>query len=274
MKRQAEAQGRTYPSRRTGSAAAFLAVVLTLAIAVLPAASAQAAISATAAPIGSANSGSYLVTITNEGQKSESPPTIVTLIELSSGEAATGIVPGECHYGQPVAGTVIGCSVGLGAKLQVCYNGPAPSAVSEFGYDMQHVQLSLAGPVAACPVSGFVPRSSGGASGGGGAGDVGSSGDAKPLTLGKITDHAKKGTATLNVTVPGPGSVKLSGQGVKGQTAKAKGAGQVSLTVKAKGNSAATLAKTGKVTLHVSVTFTPSGGSATTLKKNVKLLKN
>ena len=76
------------------------------------------------------------------------------------------------------------------------------------------------------------------------------------------------------MTVPGAGSVRLSGQGVKGQTVKAKSAGPVSLTVKAKGNSAATLAKTGKVTLHVSVTFTPSGGSPTTLKKNVKLLKS
>ena len=134
---------------------------------------ASAAISATAAPIGSASSGSYLVTVANEGPKTEG----VILIELAGSETATGIVPGDCVYGQPVAGSVIGCpQIEAGATLQVCYNGPQTEKVEVFYAGAPAIPLSTVGPVASCPLAGFVPKSTGEGEGSAGTGGGGSGG--------------------------------------------------------------------------------------------------
>ncbi len=98
------------------------------------------------------------------------------------------------------------------------------------------------------------------------------------FSLGKPKLNKKKGTATLNVEVPNPGSLVLGGKGVKGASttgaviSKAVGAaGTVKLVIKAKGKQKKKLKKKGKVKLKTKITFTPTGGDPATQTKKLKL---
>jgi hypothetical protein len=102
------------------------------------------------------------------------------------------------------------------------------------------------------------------------------------FTIGAAKKNKKKGTARLAVTVPGPGSLALSGKGVKAQQASATGplaaktvaaTGAVTLLIKAKGEKKRTLNEKGKVKLNVAVTYTPTGGDPSTQSVKVKLKK-
>jgi hypothetical protein len=99
------------------------------------------------------------------------------------------------------------------------------------------------------------------------------------FTLGKVKRNKKKGTATINLTVPNPGELTGSGKGVKAssagqaQTSKAVAAGPTKLLISAKGKKLKKLKKTGKVKLKVAITYTPTGGQPNTQAKKVKLIK-
>jgi hypothetical protein len=104
------------------------------------------------------------------------------------------------------------------------------------------------------------------------------------FTIGKLKRNRHKGTAILPVSVPDPGTLTLTGRGVKTQrtapaaraiTSKAvAAAGTVKLLIKAKGKAKHKLGKTGKVKAKVNVTFTPTGGVSNTQSKRVKLIKD
>jgi hypothetical protein len=103
---------------------------------------------------------------------------------------------------------------------------------------------------------------------------------ASAFSFGKVKDNKKKGTATITVNVPGPGTVDLAGKGVKNQRSGGavaskvvSAAGPVQLLVKPKGKVKHKLAKKGKAKVKVSVTYTPSGGNAATQSERVKLVK-
>jgi hypothetical protein len=96
--------------------------------------------------------------------------------------------------------------------------------------------------------------------------------------------NKKTGTATLAVVVPGPGTLSLTGKGVKAQrtgreatASKAVStAGVVNLLVKVKGKAKKKLNKTGKAKVKVKVTYTPTGdapGVPSIKTKSVKLRK-
>jgi hypothetical protein len=100
-----------------------------------------------------------------------------------------------------------------------------------------------------------------------------------------VAVNKKKGTATLAAVVPGPGTLSLTGRGVKtqrtvgGATASknATSAGLVNLLIKAKGKAKKKLNKTGKAKVKVKVTYTPSGdapGVPNVKTKSVKLIKS
>ena len=99
------------------------------------------------------------------------------------------------------------------------------------------------------------------------------------VTVGTTTRHKKKGTATLHLTLPNPGELTASGNGVKatlaGQavTSKPVGAGQAQLLIKATGKKKRKLNETGKVKLNVGITYTPTGGDPSTQSVKVKLKK-
>lgn len=100
------------------------------------------------------------------------------------------------------------------------------------------------------------------------------------FTFGKLKRNTHKVTATLPVNVPGPGSLSLTGSGVKtqrggGATASrtVTAAGTVKLLVKATGAKRHRLKKKGKVKVGLNVTFTPTYGDPNTRSERVKLIK-
>ena len=103
----------------------------------------------------------------------------------------------------------------------------------------------------------------------------------KPIfAVGKTKLDKKKGTATIPVDVPGPGTLALSGKDIASQRPlrarhdkPVSGAGTVKLTVKAKGKAKKKLKKKGKVKVKVTITFAPTGGEAASQVKSVKLRK-
>ena len=83
--------------------------------------------------------------------------------------------------------------------------------------------------------------------------------------------NKKKGTAKLQVKVPGPGSLKLAGKSLAKSKATPDQASKVKLKVAPKGKLKKKLRKRGKLTVKPSITFTPDGGEAATKKATVKL---
>ena len=99
------------------------------------------------------------------------------------------------------------------------------------------------------------------------------------FSLGRIARNKKRGTATLEATVPNPGDLTLGGKGVKSAqggtavTSKAVGGGPVTVKIRAKGKKKRKLSQTGRVKLNVAITYTPLGGSPRTDSAKVKLRK-
>jgi hypothetical protein len=75
----------------------------------------------------------------------------------------------------------------------------------------------------------------------------------------------------LAVSVPGAGTVVLTGKGVKKASAVAKAAGKFSLTIRVAGKAGQKLTETGKVELRLKITFTPAAGAPGTQTKKVTL---
>jgi hypothetical protein len=106
------------------------------------------------------------------------------------------------------------------------------------------------------------------------------------FTLGKVEQNRRKGTAKLPVTVPGPGTLTLSGKGVKARTAagpvaqtSVAAAGTVELTIKPKGKTKGKLLSSHKAKVSANVTFVPSAiaehpaGDRSTQTVKVKLIQ-
>ena len=102
---------------------------------------------------------------------------------------------------------------------------------------------------------------------------------ANTVTVGATTLNKKKGTATLNLTLPNAGDLTASGKGVTASSAggalisKAVGAGAAQLLIKAKGKKKRKLNDTGKVKLNVTITYTPQNGNPASQTVKVKLKK-
>jgi hypothetical protein len=98
------------------------------------------------------------------------------------------------------------------------------------------------------------------------------------FTFGRVTLNKRNGTAKLPVAVLDAGNLTLAGKGIvpihKAKSShKAVTAGTTKLKVKAKGKAARTLKKKGKVRVTAKVTFTPTGGTARTQTKRIKLVR-
>jgi hypothetical protein len=97
------------------------------------------------------------------------------------------------------------------------------------------------------------------------------------VTLGTTAFNKKKGTATLSLTIPNPGQLTLSGDGV------AAGAGSVltgpvatgpaQVSIRATGKKKKRLKDKGKVTLNVTIAYTPANGDPGKQSIQVKLKK-
>lgn len=96
------------------------------------------------------------------------------------------------------------------------------------------------------------------------------------VSLGKPKINKKKGTATLPVTVPGAGKLKIadvkkSKKRIKAKTLTATAAGTLKLPVKPTKSARKTLTNKGKLKIKVAVTFTPTGGLAATTTRKLTL---
>ena len=94
----------------------------------------------------------------------------------------------------------------------------------------------------------------------------------------KTQTNQRRGTATLTLDLPNPGELSVSGNGVKAasnahEATTVPAPGPANVLVQAKGRQKGALNRTGKVKLNVTITFTPTGGSAHTQGTKVKLRK-
>jgi hypothetical protein len=92
------------------------------------------------------------------------------------------------------------------------------------------------------------------------------------FTVGGLKRNKVKGTATLPVTVPGPGTLALRGRHIAPRDLSA-GDGTSTLLIKATGSARKRLKKKGKVVVFPKITYTPTGGTSASLERKVKLKK-
>jgi hypothetical protein len=184
--------------------------------------------------------------------------------------------------GSPVSTNVLAWSPD-GAKI--AYEGGNAEGLYTMNVEGFERQPLVEGVFSPYPSWAPVPGSSGGGEAGGGAGGSGGSSTPQPaapapiapskpsnkIGFGKVKLNKVKGTAKLTLVLPGPGSVKLIGKGVKKVVKSAKAAGNLSIPVVALGKAKATLGTTGTVKLALKITFTPVGGSANTQSHPLKL---
>lgn len=104
--------------------------------------------------------------------------------------------------------------------------------------------------------------------------DPGSTTPSNDISFGEVDKNKKKGTATLGVIVPGSGQLSLAEtEKVKGASARATAAGEVTLPVRPKGPAKEKVREDGKAKVTADVTFTPDGGTANTESTKVKLVR-
>jgi virginiamycin B lyase len=96
---------------------------------------------------------------------------------------------------------------------------------------------------------------------------------ANTFKLGKVKLNKKKGTALLTVPTVWPGRVIAAGKGVKRTSRRAGGVGKVKLLIRAKRKKLRRLNRAGRVRLRVRVTHRPAGGTATSKRKRIRLVK-
>ena len=95
------------------------------------------------------------------------------------------------------------------------------------------------------------------------------------FSLSGLRRNKKKGTAALTFDVPNPGQLTASGKGVEAAagTGKSVNAGTAKLLIRAKGKQRTTLDATGRVKLKPKISYTPTGGEASTQSLRVKLIR-
>jgi len=91
--------------------------------------------------------------------------------------------------------------------------------------------------------------------------------------FGKLIRNKKKGTAKLKVKVPYAGKLTLTGKKVKKVKRSAKKAGTVILNIRPKPKAKKALAAVGTAKVRIKVTFKPTGGTARSKGRSVKLIQ-
>lgn len=95
------------------------------------------------------------------------------------------------------------------------------------------------------------------------------------FTIGAVTPNLSTGTARLTINTPGPGMLTLSGAGVRpAKVTTPSSAGTVKLTVQATGKARRTLDRLGRLKVKLTITFTPTGGTARRRATTVVLKKH
>jgi hypothetical protein len=177
---------------------------------------------------------------------------------------------------------------GIGTATRALTAGsPAIDSVPTAGCPVtdQRGVLRPQGPVCDAGAYELVPASPPPGGGGGGAAAIAAP-PSNVFELGRLRRNKKKGIAFLFVKVPGPGEIGLEGTGLRkvelasaaARKSLAVAGGEVKLKIKpGKGKKARKLlrklASKGKVAVTVLVTYVPTGGTANTQARKVKLVK-
>jgi hypothetical protein len=104
-------------------------------------------------------------------------------------------------------------------------------------------------------------------------GTVGAGAPSNQFTFGKLKLNKKKGTALLTINTPGPGIVRLFGKGIKSKNVATSGPQSYTLPVIPVGKTKKKLKKHHQLKVKISVTFTPTGGTANTQSETIRLKK-
>lgn len=91
--------------------------------------------------------------------------------------------------------------------------------------------------------------------------------------FGKLKRNVRKGTAKLQIKLPSPGKVLLSGKKVKRVKRGAKEARKITLNIRPKPKVKKLLVATGSAKVRVKVKFSPTGGKPRTKSKTLKLIQ-
>ena len=94
------------------------------------------------------------------------------------------------------------------------------------------------------------------------------------FSFGRIKLNRKRGTASLQVRLPGPGVVKLAGKNVRGARKTVKKAGKSALSVRITGKAKRALSGRGVVKVKAKVTYRPKYGKPRTKTRTVTLRRN
>jgi YVTN family beta-propeller protein len=102
--------------------------------------------------------------------------------------------------------------------------------------------------------------------------------EAKPVVsntfkFGKLKRDRNNGSAKLQISVPDAGVLTLTGKKVRLNKRRAAKAGKVTLTVRPKAKVSKTLKRRHHVKVHFRVKFSPTGGTASTKGKTIKLVQ-
>ncbi len=93
------------------------------------------------------------------------------------------------------------------------------------------------------------------------------------FSFGKLKLNKRRGTAALLVRVPGPGSLLLSGAGVKTIFETGRAAAKLTLKLTPTGTAATRLKRTHRATVALEVIYTPTFGDPRTRRETVALIE-
>jgi hypothetical protein len=91
--------------------------------------------------------------------------------------------------------------------------------------------------------------------------------------IGKLKRNRRKGTATLSITIPEPGTLVGTAKGIKKATAKAAKGGTVKLKLKGGGKGLKRLNRKGKLKFRLKVAYSPVGGDTASQHRRLRLDK-
>jgi hypothetical protein len=106
-----------------------------------------------------------------------------------------------------------------------------------------------------------------------GAVDGGSAPPSNVFAIGAVTLHRKAGSATVPVTVPGPGDVSVSGPALRQTAVTTPINGTVTLTVAPTAQAAKRLKAKGRLKFQVTITYTPAAGTANSESTAIQLVR-
>jgi hypothetical protein len=94
------------------------------------------------------------------------------------------------------------------------------------------------------------------------------------FSFGVLTRYKNRGTASIEVRVPNPGQITISGAGVKSRSTAFAAPGGSQLRIVSAGKKRRKLNRRGKVTVSPTFTYTPTGGAPRAQALTVPLKKN